>query len=300
MPKEKGAKKAKAPEKGVAGVKKAIEKKPHEKKAPGAKNPKKVERSHLKRRAKYAALYEARPKKTHIGQDLLPRNHRDLTRYVRFPRYIRVQRQRKILSKRLKVPPPINQFSHTLVKARAQELFKFLKQYKPETSAQKRKRLIHLAKLKLQGKRKPTHQHSKAIKFGIHSVTSLIEKKRARLIVIAHDVDPIEIVLWLPALCRKMEVPYVIVKGKARLGRLVNRKNCAALAVTSVQAQHKETFAQLVAHAKEKFNDNADIRRKWGGGKLGRKSIAKRVKREKQIAAEQLVLKQNKEKTERK
>lgn len=36
--------------------------------------------------------------------------------------------------------------------------------------------------------------------------------------MIAHDVDPIELVVWLPALCRKMEIPYCIVKGKARLG----------------------------------------------------------------------------------
>ena len=41
---------------------------------------------------------------------------------------------------------------------------------------------------------------------------------KAQLVVIAHDVDPIELVVWLPALCRKMGVPYAIVKGKARLG----------------------------------------------------------------------------------
>ena len=39
--------------------------------------------------------------------------------------------------------------------------------------------------------------------------------------VIAHDVDPIELVVWLPALCRKMEVPYCIVKGKSRLGAVM-------------------------------------------------------------------------------
>jgi ribosomal protein L7Ae-like RNA K-turn-binding protein len=43
-------------------------------------------------------------------------------------------------------------------------------------------------------------------------------QSKAQLVVIAHDVDPIELVVWLPALCRKMEVPYCIVKGKARLG----------------------------------------------------------------------------------
>jgi ribosomal protein L7Ae-like RNA K-turn-binding protein len=37
-------------------------------------------------------------------------------------------------------------------------------------------------------------------------------------VVIAHDVDPIELVVWLPALCRKMEVPCAIVKGKFFLG----------------------------------------------------------------------------------
>jgi large subunit ribosomal protein L7Ae len=41
-------------------------------------------------------------------------------------------------------------------------------------------------------------------------------------VVIAHDVDPIELVVWLPALCRKMEVPYAIVKGKSRLGAVIS------------------------------------------------------------------------------
>jgi len=44
----------------------------------------------------------------------------------------------------------------------------------------------------------------------------------------------IQIVLFLPALCRKMGVPYCIVKGKARLGRLVRRKTCTAIALTQV------------------------------------------------------------------
>ncbi|KAG5897901.1 hypothetical protein JTB14_017756 [Gonioctena quinquepunctata] len=51
---------------------------------------------------------------------------------------------------------------------------------------------------------------------GTNTVTKLIEQKKAQLVVIAHDVDPIELVLFLPALCRKMGVPYCIVKGKAR------------------------------------------------------------------------------------
>ena len=47
-----------------------------------------------------------------IGQDIQPK--RDLSRFVRWPKYIRLQRQKAILMKRLKVPPPINQFTQTL------------------------------------------------------------------------------------------------------------------------------------------------------------------------------------------
>lgn len=57
---------------------------------------------------------------------------------------------------------------------------------------------------------------SQVIKFGLKHVTKLIEDKKASLVVIAHDVTPIELVVWLPALCRKMGIPYCIMKGKVR------------------------------------------------------------------------------------
>merc|ERR1712130_330711 len=43
------------------------------------------------------------------------------------------------------------------------------------------------------------------VRHGVNTVTTLIEKKKAQLVVIANDVDPIELVMFLPALCRKME-----------------------------------------------------------------------------------------------
>nr|KAJ0188496.1 hypothetical protein LSAT_V11C900494100 [Lactuca sativa] len=50
-------------------------------------------------------------------------------------------------------------------------------------------------------------------------------QNKAQLVIIAHDVDPIELVVWLPALCRKMEIPYCIVKGKSRLGTVIVSDN---------------------------------------------------------------------------
>jgi len=115
----------------------------------------------------------------------------------------------------------------------------------------------------------------------------LVESKKAQLVVIAHDVDPIELVIWLPALCRKMQVPYCIVKGKARLGAIIGQKTATALAITSVANEDKDVLKRLQEAIKLNFNDKAeDIRRSWGGGKLGLKARQRIAKKAKQVKKE--------------
>ena len=80
----------------------------------------------------------------HLGQDIQPKT--DLSRFVKWPEYIRLQRQKVILNQRLKVPPAIAQFSHTLDKNTATQLFKLLDKYRPETKQEKKARLDALAK----------------------------------------------------------------------------------------------------------------------------------------------------------
>jgi len=87
-------------------------------------------------------------------------------------------------------------------------------------------------------------------KYGLNHVVALIEAKKASLVVIGHDVDPIELVVFLPALCRKMGVPYVIVKGKARLGTVVHKKTAAVLAIQEVRSEDQRELATLVSAAK--------------------------------------------------
>ena len=57
-------------------------------------------------------LFEKRPRNFGIGQDIQPT--RDLSRFVRWPKYIRLQRQKVVLQTRLRIPPAINQFYSTL------------------------------------------------------------------------------------------------------------------------------------------------------------------------------------------
>ena len=104
--------------------------------------------------------------------------------------------------------------------------------------------------------REPTYslqdtKNSPFSKYGLlNHVVALIEAKKAELVVIAHDVDPVELVVFLPALCRKMGVPYVIVKGKARLGTVVYKKTAAVLAIQEVKSEDQRELATLVSAAK--------------------------------------------------
>jgi len=229
-------------------------------------------------------LFEKRPRVFSIGGDLPPR--RDVTRYVKWPKYIRLQRQRRILLSRLRVPPTINQFSKTLDKSNAQQLFKLLLKYRPETKVAKKKRLETIAKAKAD-KKEVEIKAPVNVKFGINHVTNLVEQKKAKLVVIAHDVDPLELVVWLPTLCRKMEVPYVIVKSKSRLGQVIHQKTATALAVTDVNKEDANMLKELSQVALDSFNKNTEVRRTWGGGKLGPKRVAFLKKKEKALKKEE-------------
>jgi len=262
-----------------------------QRKIKGKKGKKKVAAAPLvakKLEAKKAVnpLFEKRPRNFGIGQDIQPK--RDLSRFVKWPKYIRLQRQRAVLYQRLKVPPPINQFTQALDRQTATNLFKLLDKYRPETPQAKKERLRKRAELRAQGKDDVPTKRAPVVRQGVNTVTSLVEQKKALLVVIANDVDPIELVLFLPALCRKMGVPYCIVKNKSRLGHVVRRKTCACVALSAVNSEDRNQLNKLVESVKTNFNERAEeIRRHWGGGILGSKSAARISKIEKAKAKEQ-------------
>merc|ERR1712066_1201424 len=244
-----------------------------------------VKRSLGKKKAAANPLFEKRAKNFGVGQDIQPK--RDLTRFVRWPKYIKLQRQRAVLQQRLKVPPSINHFSQTLDKQTATQLFKLAQKYAPESKNEKKARLVARAKARADGQPDQPTQRPPCLASGINKIVNLVERKAAQLVVIAHDVDPIEVVIYLPALCRKMDVPYCIVKGKARLGQLVGRKQCTSVAFVDIKSEHKQQLSKLVESVRTNYNERADeIRKHWGGGILGAKSQAKLNKRMKFEAAQ--------------
>ncbi|GFS34343.1 ribosomal protein L7Ae/L30e/S12e/Gadd45 family protein [Actinidia rufa] len=211
-------------------------------------------------------LFEKRPKQFGIGGALPPK--KDLHRFVKWPKVVQIQRKRRILNQRLKSLQNASQ-----VQARGQ-------------SSKKGATLEKRAQAEAEGKpveaKKPI-----VVKYGLNHVTYLIEQNKAQLVVIAHDVDPIELVVWLPALCRKMEIPYCIVKGKSRLGTIVHQKTAAVLCLTTVKNEDKMEFSKILEAIKANFNDKYDeYRKKWGGGIMGSKSQAKTRAKERVLAKE--------------
>merc|ERR1711924_345163 len=89
-----------------------------------------------------------------------------------------------------------------------------------------------------------------------------------------------------PAVCRKMDIPYCIVKSKSRLGALVHKKTATAVALTSVRPEDRHDFSQLVTAIRQ-YNENAkQIERTWGGGIMGAKSQAATQKLERALEKE--------------
>merc|ERR1712167_31433 len=215
---------------------------------------------------------EKKPRTFSIGGDILPK--RNLNRFVKWPKYIRLQRSKMTLLKRIKIPPAINQFSNTFDKRQASQLFRLLNNLKPESKAAKNERLKASADKAASGA-KSAAKKPVCVKMGINHVTTLVEEKKAKLVVIAHDCDPVEIVLWLPQLCKLRNVPYCIVKSKARLGAVVGKKTATCLAITDVKQENNKDLDNVVTMAMANFNDVfEDTMRKWGDAQPSNRQIA--------------------------
>ena len=225
-------------------------------------------------------IFAATPKNLRIGGDILPKM--DLSRYLKWPRNVILQRQRKVLSKRLKIPPTVNQFKTVLSKNEAAEVFRLMAKYAPETAAAKKARLVEKAKAEAEGKPVEEKRAPFVVKFGLDNVTKLVEKKQAKLVLIADDVDPLELVMWLPALCHKMGVAYAIVSGKARLGALVHQKTATCVCLTGVNPEDEAALNSLKDSFTVKYAEN----KKWGGHIMGLKTQRKLEIRAAAIAAE--------------
>jgi len=75
----------------------------------------------------------------------------------------------------------------------ATNLFRLLDKYRPETKQERKARLKARAEARAAGKEDTPTKKALAVSHGANTVTTLVEKKKAQLVIIANDVDPIEV-----------------------------------------------------------------------------------------------------------
>ena len=83
------------------------------------------------------------------------------------------------------------------------------------------------------------HQSGK-VKKGTNEVTKAIERGISKLVVIAEDVEPPEVVAHLPILCEEHNLPYSFVPSRQELGKAlgIDVTSAAAAIIDSGDAQH--------------------------------------------------------------
>lgn len=70
------------------------------------------------------------------------------------------------------------------------------------------------------------------IKAGVNEVTKVVERGQAKLVIMAEDVSPEELLMHMPVLCREKKVVFGYLPTKKELGEVVGLKvstSCVAV-----------------------------------------------------------------------
>lgn len=100
------------------------------------------------------------------------------------------------------------------------------------------------------------------IRKGANETTKSIESGKAKLVVIAADVNPEEIVMHLPILCEEKGVPFVYVPTKNDLGKAIGLTvSCAAIAIEDLGGAKGE-IEDVIAKLGQKMPESKKEERK--------------------------------------
>jgi large subunit ribosomal protein L7Ae len=105
------------------------------------------------------------------------------------------------------------------------------------------KQMALIEKIKKEGK----------IKVGVNEVTKMVERGTAKMVFIAQDVSPAEIVMHLPLICKEKNIPFSYVATKKELGEKAGiGVGTAAIAVVNEGDNKKEieSLAKKIAELK--------------------------------------------------
>jgi large subunit ribosomal protein L7Ae len=85
------------------------------------------------------------------------------------------------------------------------------------------------------------------LRVGTNEVTKSSERAEAKLVVMAEDVDPAEILVHIPMLCEEKHIPYLYVQKKQRLGQVAGLSKSAASVAVVEAGEGKALLDELSA-----------------------------------------------------
>jgi large subunit ribosomal protein L7Ae len=88
------------------------------------------------------------------------------------------------------------------------------------------------------------------IRKGTNETTKTIERGKAKLVLIAEDVSPPEVVAHLPLLCDERKAAYVYVPEKKRIGEALGLTVGSAAAAIEETGDSEKLVAEIVAKLK--------------------------------------------------
>ena len=83
------------------------------------------------------------------------------------------------------------------------------------------------------------------IKKGVNETTKIVDRGQAKLVVIAKDVTPKEILMHLPTLCEEKKVPLVIVPSKTDLGAAAGIELGTSAVAVVKEGEAKELIKEI-------------------------------------------------------
>ncbi|MEM2637594.1 MAG: ribosomal L7Ae/L30e/S12e/Gadd45 family protein [Candidatus Korarchaeota archaeon] len=69
------------------------------------------------------------------------------------------------------------------------------------------------------------------VKKGVNESTKAIEQGIAKLVIVAKNIDPPELVMHIPELAKEKKVPFVYVSSKEKLGEAVGIKSASSVVI---------------------------------------------------------------------
>jgi len=94
-------------------------------------------------------------------------------------------------------------------------------------------------------------RNSGKIRKGVNEVIKAIERGQAKFVVIATDVDPPEIVAFLPTLCDEKKITYTFVNSKEQLGEVAGLAVPASSVAVTDPGEAKSYIDEIIKKVNE-------------------------------------------------